>query len=119
MKSTISCWLEGSVGCVWYGYKKEHFRWRTINENSYVRRDDGGKIFGDSAGAIQARSDINYIRNYTKESSNEYSRDSILSERALQSKESERLIQIAKNNRQFYSQNLYFEFGEKKSKQFG
>ncbi len=79
--------------------KKNTLDEERFNENSYVRRDDGGKIFGDSAGAIQARSDINYIRNYTKESSNEYSRDSILSERALQSKESERLIQIAKNNR--------------------
>ena len=77
-----------------------------------VGRNNGGRVSEDSARAAQARNDLGDIRSYTEGLSDEQGRDPEISERKLREEESERLINVARQNGQFIPQEQYGDFGE-------
>lgn len=66
-----------------------------IKGHSALRGNDSRGISQNSPRAIQARRDLSDIRNFTEGLSNEQGRDTEISEKKLQQKESERLIENA------------------------
>ena len=87
--------------------------------NTTIRGAIGRRISQNSTREIQERSGLGDIRSYTEGLPDEQRRDREIGERESWEKESERLIDIAKHNGQFFLSGQYGNFGERVSKRTG